>query len=219
MSPFLVYTIPGSPYGRAVLATLVEKEAPHEVVAVPPGSMRKEPHISRHPFGRVPVLEHDGLVLYETQAIVRYVDRAVPGKELTPKDIRTAARMDQIMNINDWYLFQGVNSVIGFQRIVGPRILGLPADEAAIAAVMPNAHKVFRELARLLGSNEFFAGSQLSLADIMVAAQLDFLSDTPEWASLTAETPNLVSWLARMNARPSLKETTWEKVNLLARAA
>ncbi|MBX5461722.1 MAG: glutathione S-transferase family protein [Steroidobacteraceae bacterium] len=211
--------MPGSPYGRAVLATLIEKDAPCRVVAVPPESIRKEPHISRHPFGRVPVLEHDGFVLYETQAMVRYVDRAVPGKPLTPQDIRAAARMDQIMNISDWYLFHGVNSVIGFQRIVGPRVLSLSPDEAAIAAAKPKAHKVFRELERLLGTNEFLAGSQLSLADMMAVTQLDLLSETPEWAALTAETPNLVSWLARMNARKSLKETTWEKVNLLARAA
>jgi hypothetical protein len=32
--------------------------------------------------------------------------------------------MDQVMNVNDWYLFQGVGNVIGFHRVVGPRFRG-----------------------------------------------------------------------------------------------
>jgi glutathione S-transferase len=96
------------------------------------------------------VLEHDGFVLYETQAIVRYLDRVLPKPALTPADAKCAARMDQVMNVNDWYLFQGVNNVITFQRIVVPRLLGAVPDEAAIAAAMPQAHRVFNELSRLL---------------------------------------------------------------------
>ncbi len=79
------------------------------------------------------------------------------------------------MNVNDWYLFQGVGNVIGFQRMVAPRLLGLKTDEAAIAAAMPRARTVFAELARLLGEQHFFAGDAVSLADLLVAPQIDFL--------------------------------------------
>jgi glutathione S-transferase len=219
MSQLIVHSIPGSPYGRAVLATLAEKGAAFRFSPVAPGTFRSEPHVSRHPFGRVPVLEHDGFMLYECQAIIRYLDRVLPGPSLTPVDARGAARMDQIMNVCDWYLFQGVCSVIGYQRVVAPRLLGLATDEAAIAAAMPNAHRVFRELARLLGEQSYFTGDQVSLADLMVAAQMDFLTVTPEWAALSAATPNLVAWLQRMNARASFQSTTWECVTALARAA
>src|ERR1700754_128776 len=140
MSEFIVHSIPGSPYGRAVLATLEEKGAAYRLNPVAPGTFRQEPHISRHPFGRVPVLEHDGFMLYETQAILRYLDRVLPDPALTPADPRVAARMDQVMNISDWYLFQGVTNVIGFQRIVKPRIMGGAADESAIVDAMPKAH-------------------------------------------------------------------------------
>ena len=218
MSEFVVHSVPGSPYGRSVLATLVEKGARFRLAPVAPDSLRAIPHISRHPFGRVPVLEHGGLVLYETQAILRYLDRVLPAPTLTPADPKAAARMDQVMNVCDWYLFQGVNNVIGFQRIVGPRFLGLRTDEAAIVAAMPQAHVVFNELSRLLGNNACFAG-EVSLADLMVAPQLDFLTQTPEWQPLTAATPNLVAWLARMNARASLQATTMERVGALAQAA
>jgi glutathione S-transferase len=217
LSEFIVHNVPGSPYGRAVFATLEEKGARYRLAPVAPGTHKSEPHISRHPFGRVPVLDHDGYSLYETQAVLRYLDRVVPAPALTPSDPRAAGRMDQVMNICNWYLFQGVNNVIGFQRIIKPRLMGQPADEAAVAQAMPQARTVFGELSRLLASKPYFAGDAFTLADLMVAPQLDFLSQTPEWASLAK--PNLTTWLDRMTARPSFKATTWERIAALAAAA
>lgn len=219
MSEFVVHTIPGSPFARAVLATLEEKGARYRLAPLAPASLKEEPHTLRHPFGRIPVLEHDGFTLYETQAILRYLDRMLPMPSLTPVDPRQAARMDQAMNINDWYLFQGVSNVIAFQRVVGPRLLGLTPDEAAIAEAIPKAQKVFGELARLLGDQSYFAGASLSLADLMIAPQLDFFVGTPEWESLTNDRTNLRAWLQRMNERPSLGATTWPKVIEMAKAA
>jgi glutathione S-transferase len=219
MSQFVVYSIPGSPYGRALLATLEEKHASYRFSPVAPGTSKQEPHISRHPFGRVPVLEHDGFMLYETQAMLRYLDRVLPTPPLTPQEAKAAARMDQAMNINDWYLFQGVNTVIGWHRVVGPRAIGLTPDESACAAAMPKAHAVCNELARLLGPQPYFAGDAVTLADLLLMPQLDILAQAPEWASLSAGNRNLVDWLDRMNARDSLKATTWERVADMAKAA
>lgn len=219
MSKFTVHSIPGSPFGRAVLATLEEKGAPYRLSPLAPGTLRSPEHLARHPFGRVPVLEHDGFLFYETQAILRYLDRVLPSPALTPADPKRAARMDQVMNVNDWYLFQGVGNVIGFHRVVGPRVLGLKPDEAAIEAAMPKARAVFEELARLLGERPWFSGEAISLADLLVAPQLAFFTQTPEWAVLGAPHANLVAWLARMEARPSMKATTWERVTEMAKAA
>ena len=219
MSEFTVHSIPGSPFGRAVLATLEEKGASCRFSPVAPGTFRSPQHLARHPFGRVPVLEHDGFLLYETQAILRYLDRVLPAPSLTPASPKLAARMDQVMNVNDWYLFQGVGNVIGFHRVVGPRLMGLKPDEAAIEAAMPKARAVFAELARLLGGQPYFAGEAISLADVLVAPQIGFFTQTPEWSVLGVPHPNLVAWLARMEARPSLKATTWERVSEMAKAA
>jgi len=219
MSEFVVYTVPGSPYARAVLATLEEKRVDYRLSPLAPAGIKSEPHLSRHPFGRMPAVEHDGFRLYETQAILRYIDRIFPGPSLTPADPKAAARMDQVMNINDWYLFQGVANVIVFHRVIGPRLLGVTPDEAAIAAAMPQAYVVFGEFAQLLGSQPCFAGDQLSLADLMVAPQLDFFAGTPEWAPLTANKPNLLAWLDRMNRRASMQATTWSRVSEMAQAA
>jgi glutathione S-transferase len=219
MSEFTVHSIPGSPFGRAVMTTLEEKGARYRFSPVAPGSLRSPEHLARHPFGRVPVLEHDGFLLYETQAILRYLDRMLPSPALTPADPRRAARMDQVMNVNDWYLFQGVANVIVFNRVIGPRVMGLTPDEAAIEAAMPKARAVFEELARLLGGQPFFAGETISLADFIVAPQIAFFTLTPEWSALVAPHKNLVAWLARMEARPSFVATTWERVSEMAQAA
>src|ERR1700692_1138542 len=167
MSEFIVHSIPGSPFGRAVLTTLEEKGARYCFSPLAPGGLRSPEHLARHPFGRVPVLEHDGFLLYETQAILRYLDRMLPSPALTPADAGRAAHMDQAMNVNDWYLFQGVGNVIGFHRVVGPRVAGRKPDEAAIEAAMPKAAAVFAELARLLGDQPWFAGETVSLADLL----------------------------------------------------
>ena len=219
MTAFIVHGSPFSPYVQSVLITLAEKGQAGVVQALGSGGLKAEPHLSLHPFGMIPVLQHDDFTLYETQAILRYLDRTLPQPALTPSAPQAAARMDQLMNINDWYLFQGVASVIGFQRIVGPRLLGLATDEAAIAASMPKAHSVFSELARQLDGKPFFVGESVSLADVMLAPQLDFLRDTPEWEPLTAGRENLRAWLERMNTRPSMAATTWQRVAGMANAA
>lgn len=219
MSEFTVHSIPGSPFGRAVLATLEEKGADYRLSPVAPGGFRSPEHLARHPFGRVPVLEHDGFMLYETQAILRYLDRAIAAAPLTPADAKAAALMDQAMNVSDWYLFQGCGNIITFQRVVAPKLMGLTPDEAAIAAAMPRAHTVFQELSRLLGDRPYFAGDSASLADLHLAPQIEFFTRTPEWTVLGEPYPNLVAWHERMEARPSLQATTWEKVGQMARAA
>jgi glutathione S-transferase len=219
MSAFTVHSIPGSPFGRAVLAALHEKGVHYRFSMVTPGALRSPEHLARHPFGRVPVLEHGGFMLYETQAILRYLDRVLPQAALTPADPKRAARMDQVMNVNDWYLFHDVGNVIIFHRVIGPRVMGRAPDEAAIAAAMPKAFTVFNELAHLLGDMPFFAGDTVSLADLMVAPAVEFFTLTPEWSDLGAPHANLVAWLERMQERPSMKTTTWERVSELAKAA
>jgi glutathione S-transferase len=219
MSEFVIHSIPGSPFGRSVLVTLEEKGAPYRLAPVLPGTLQSPEQLARHPFGRIPVLQHGDFWLYETQAILRYLDRVLPQRPLTPDDAKRAARMDQVMNINDWYLFHGVGTVIPFQRIIAPRLMGRAPDEAVIAQAMPRARTVFKELSRLLDGQSYFAGDALSLADLMVAPAVAFFTMTPEWAELGVPHANLVAWLERMESRPSMKATTWERVTAMAKAA
>jgi len=191
---------------RSVQVGLEEKGAAYRLHAMGPGEMKGNAYLKKHPFGRVPALEHGDFSLYETQAILRYLDDVFPEPAFEPEDPRAAARMNQIIGINDWYFFPKAAAVIGFHRIVGPALLGTATDEAAIEAAVPMARLCISELDRLLGSQRFLAGDRLSIADLMLAPQLDFFAETPEGKSLLDGT-RLAAWLERMKARPSMKAT------------
>jgi glutathione S-transferase len=206
MSDVIVYGVPGSPFVRAVQMGLEEKGVAYRVQPVGPRELQSEAYLKRHPFGRVPAFEHGDLKLYETQAILRYLDDVFPEPPFVPADPRAAARMNQIIGINDWYFFPKAAAVIVFQRVVGPVLLGAPTDEAAIAAAAPMARICVAELDRLLGSERFLAGDQMSIADLMLAPQIDFFAATPEGKALLEGT-GLNAWLARMSARASMIAT------------
>jgi glutathione S-transferase len=203
MSEFIVYGVPGSPFTRSVCAAMEEKGEPYRMHAFGPGEMREA---KLHPFGRVPVVDHGDFRLYETQAILRYIDAVFPNPTLQPSEPKAIGRMNQIIGINDWYLFPQVARIIVFQRIVGPVIMGSTPDEAACAAAVPDAERCLGELDRLLGDQPFLTGDQLSLADLQLAPQLLYLAATPEGAKIMAGT-RLKAWLGRMDARPSMQAT------------
>ncbi len=191
---------------RSVQIMLEEKQAPYRIDPVAPGTLKSAEHLARHPFGRVPAIGHGAFRLYETQAILRYLDAAFPDPPMQSADPATIGRMNQIIGINDWYLFQKVGAVIVFNRIVGPRLMGITPDEAAIEAAMPIGRTCIAELERFLGGQAFLAGNCLTLADLMVAPQLDFLHATAEGQALLAGT-RLAGWLGRMNQRVSMQRT------------
>jgi len=214
----IVHGVPGSPYVRAVLLTLEEKDAEYELAAMQFGTLKQQPHLSRHPFGRIPAFEHDGWPLYETRAIMRYVDAVVPGRRLQPEQPREAARMEQMMNIVDWYLMPQVSRPIVFNRVVAPRF-GLPSNEEAVAAAIPDARHCVGEIARLLDGNTWMAGDALSLADLLLAPQLSMFAQAPEGAQILQEHANLRGWLERIEARPSMQATNWDRLLERTRAA
>ena len=57
----------------------------------------------------------------------------------------------------------------------------------------------------------------VSLTDITITPQIDMFVGLPEWEPLTGAHSQLRSWLATMNARPSMQATTWDKVAELAK--
>jgi glutathione S-transferase len=206
MNEFIIHGVPGSPFMRSVCAGLEEKGQPYRVEALLPGAMRGEEYRKLHPFARVPAIEHGDYRLYETQAILRYIDAIYPEPPLQPGEPQAIGRMNQVIGINDWYLFPQAARIIAFQRIVGPVIMGIEPDEAACAAAVPDLERCVRELNRLLGDQPFMAGDRLSIADLILAPQLFYLSITPEGRAVMKDTA-LLAWLGRMEERPSMKAT------------
>jgi glutathione S-transferase len=201
-----IYGVPGSPFMRAVLVGLEEKGAAYDLVPISGADSKQPEHLARHPFGRVPAFEHDGFPLYETQAILRYVDGAFPGPSLRPTDLKALARMDQLIGINDWYLFPQVGVTIAFQRIVKPLLMGGTPDEEIIAKAIPNAERCYAVIAGFL-DGPFLTGAELSIADIVIACHMSMLAATPECQAIMAKHPALRDWLTRIEARPSFQNT------------
>src|SRR5438270_3940943 len=119
MSGITVYGIPGSPFLRSVEIALKEKDVLYHLHALAPGEHKQPEHLARHAFGRVPAFEHDGFALYETQAIVRYLDEVYPNPSLTPGNPQQRERMNQVIGIIEWYFFPKAAAPIAFNRIIG----------------------------------------------------------------------------------------------------
>jgi glutathione S-transferase len=206
MSEIVIHGIDGSPFVRAVQMICEEKGAPYRLSPVPPGTLRGEDYLKLHPFARIPVIDHGNYRLYETQAILRYIDATFPEPAFQPKEPRAIGRMNQIIGINDWYFFPKVCGVVVFNRVIGPRMMGIAPNEAAIAEALPMGRTSIGELDRLLGDQKFLVGDRVTLADLMLAPQLDFFAITPEGHELLKGT-RLALWLARMNERPCMQKT------------
>jgi glutathione S-transferase len=80
MTSIVLYGFDGSTYVRTVRMLLGEKDAHYEQVPVNvlAGEPRQPDHLARHPFGKVPVLDHDGFRIIETSAIAPYLDEVLP---------------------------------------------------------------------------------------------------------------------------------------------
>ena len=202
----IVYGPAGSTYVWSTRLALAEKGVAHELVDVPFGAHREEPHLSRHPFGKMPAFEHDGFALYETQAILRYIDEGFPVAPLQPTDLHQFARMSQIMGIVDAYAWPAIATGIVFNRMLAPR-LGLPVSEEAVAKAVPRARLCLSEFARLMGERQFMAGERISLADLMVVPLLYYLARVPEGEAALTEHPSLRAWMRRIEDRQSFQVT------------
>src|SRR5437764_8627658 len=202
----IIYGPAGSTYVWSARLALAEKGVAHELVDMPVGAHRESPDLARHPFAKVPTFEHDGFALYETQAILRYIDEGFPVAPLQPTDLHQFARMNQIIGIVDAYAWPSIAAGILFNRMLAPR-LGLPVDEAAVAAALPRARLCLGEISRLMGEDPYLAGDRVSLADLMVIPLLYYFSRLPEGKAPLAEHPALLAWIGRMEQRQSFQVT------------
>jgi len=203
----IVYGPAGSTYVWSARLALAEKGVAHDLVTLDFEGMKAPEHLARHPWGKVPAFEHDGFSLYETQAIMRYVDEAFPSAPLQPIDLHQFSRMNQVMGIVDSYAWSAIAFGIAFQRLVAPR-LGMKTDEEAVAKSVPRANICLAEFERIAGDDEFLAGERVSLADLMVAPLLYYLAKTPEAPATLAEHPKMQAWLKRIESRQSFQVTT-----------
>ena len=201
-----LYGHPWSINTRKALMTFAEKGHEPELllVVLPKGEHKLPAHLALHPFGKVPVLDDDGFILYETRAINRYLDGRLAGPSLTPPDPRDAARMDQFIHVADAY-FAPLGQGLIVERLFR-QYLGGEQDGAAIRAGREAIQTPLDVVERALASRPYLAGATFSLADIHWMPYLEYLFRIGEGDHVTRRR-NVNDWWRRVSERP-----TWGKV-------
>lgn len=200
-----IYGHPRSSCTRKVLTTLAEKgqEAEFVLVDIMKGEQKAPAHLVRHPFGVIPALEDNGFSMYESQAIMRYLDEKLSGTSLQPKDLNERAQMNQFMSIEVSYLAAPAGR-IAMQIIVG-RMSGKAPDAAIVEAAKLEAAKAFDVADKALAGQDYLAGSSFSLADICWMPPVQHIVQSG-LEDLISDRPNVASWWQRVSARPSWKK-------------
>ncbi len=122
-----------SVYVRIARIALAEKGLTYELVEIDPfASDVSSEYLTLHPFQRVPTLVDGDFVLYETEAITRYIDEGFPGPALQPAEPRRRARMAQIISIIDSYGYMPMVRQVAGERGVRHVSRGRTPDEALI---------------------------------------------------------------------------------------
>jgi glutathione S-transferase len=197
-----------STYTRTARLALEEKGVSYDLREVDTfaGQGQTPAHLARHPWGKVPVLEHDGFSLYETVAITRYVDEGFPGPALQPTDAPGRARVAQVCSVLDHYGWHPMVIVVFVQRVVAPMRGGTP-DQGAIDAALPQAGRVLAAVEGLMDGGEFLIGGALSLADLHLVPILDYFARTEDGRAALARHPRLSAWWERIERRPTVVGT------------
>lgn len=198
-----VHGVGASPFVRKVRVALAEKGLDYELEPVFPFGVGAE-FRKISPLGKIPVLQEDDYYLPDSSAILDYLEAAYPEKPLFPKDPKQRGRAVFLEEYADGGIATKATGAIFFQRVVGPRFMGQPTNEAvvqkAIDEEVPPLLDYLEE--QLAGGKPFLVGDAMSIADIAVTSQFVNLMHA-QYTVDAARWPNLAAYLGRMMARPS----------------
>ena len=165
-----------------------------------------------HPFGRVPVLAHDGFRVYETQAIMEYVECAFDGPDLVPEAEQARARMRQVMGIVDSYLYWPLVRQVFSHRVFRP-LMGEAAEEATVREGLEKAGPVLDALEEIAAEGLVLVPGRVGLETCLLWPMLDYFRIAPEGAEMMSARPALSAWAdwaetfdAARATRPKLPE-------------
>ncbi len=200
-----VYGFDESTYVRTVRMVLAEKGAEYDLVPVDlmTGENKQPEHMARHPFAKIPVVEHGGKRLYETGAITRYLNDVLPGKSLVPDNAMGRARMDMAIGIHDSY---GYGALIGLAaQHLFPEFVGGKNEEMRVDC-LEKSRLVLTEIMKLRGDSPWIAGAQPSLADYLLAPVCCYV-DMTEDKGAAFDVPGFADWWARVQGLDAYTST------------
>ena len=182
---------------RAVLAA-VHLHAPVELVRVDlfKGEHMAPGFVQINPNHKVPVLDDDGFVLWESHAIMQYLADKTPGQTLYPKALRARADVNRWLFWCAAHLMPAVVALNWENHIKG--MLGLGAPDAAIVA---RGEEQLRELGAVLDAHlaqrAWISGDALTLADFSIAAPL---ADSARARLPVGDLQHVQRWFAAVRA-------------------
>jgi glutathione S-transferase len=154
----------GSPYAWRVWLALEHKQIPYEfrLLSFDKNEHKTPEFLAVNPRGQVPALKHDGFALWESVAMLDYLEDAFPAKPLLPGDAKGRATVRRMVAEADNYLYAAQLDLFKETLFRGDRPVDPPAIEKA-------KQKSLDELARFdsMLAGDFFAGA-LSFADFTI---------------------------------------------------
>ena len=194
---------PRSSYVRSARMAFVEKGVAYTLEPHPPHS---PPVDAIHPFGKVPVLRCGALTLFESSAILRYIDEALPGPKLMPDTPADRARVEQWISATHCYFYDAMVARYVLQYVF-PRGAGGKPDRAVIDTGIADMKKQFAMLEPVYGGREWLVGDRVSLADLLLAPIVFYVQAMPEGKEVLAPFANIRRAHAAIAARPSFQAT------------
>ena len=203
MADVILYGYPQSNYVRAARMACVEKGVPYTLEPVRPHS---PPILEINPFGRMPAMRHGDFTLYETSAIMRYIDDAFAGPRLTPADPHGRARMEQWMSAINAYYDNAIMRRLVLQYVFPSGPDGKP-DRAIVDKAAEDVEKQIAILDDALVPGPYLLGAEISLADLLLCPIMAYLSQTPEGGAILKTTKNIPRAGQMISARKSYIDT------------
>jgi glutathione S-transferase len=201
----IIYGFPRSTFVNIVRLVLTHKEVPYTFHDLE-SEMGKPRHLALHPFDRVPILRHGDFTVYETSAIVAYIDETFPRLPLQPRDIPGRARMDQWISMVNSYYYPYMIYHVTHERLVFPE-LGIASDEKVVAHALPKVELGLQVAERQLGPGQnYLLGGELTLADFYLLPSTFAFGLTEEGKAMYTKYPAFCRWRERMEALPSVRK-------------
>ena len=186
MSDPIVFGFPRSTFVQIVRMVLTHKNVTYTFRDLEP-EMGKPTHLALHPFNRVPILQHGDFTVYETSAIVNYIEGTFDNVALRPKRPRECARMDQWISAVNSYYYPYMCYHVSHERNVFPQ-LGIPSDEKVIAHALPKIEVALQVMERQLSHGQgFLLGGAVGLADYYLLPSTYAFGFAPEAKAMYAD--------------------------------
>lgn len=199
-----LYFHPASTYARRVRIALLEKGIDFEPVILDMAARahRAPEYLALNPYGRVPTIDDDGFVLYESAAILQYLEATRPVPALSPGDARGRAQVDMHLRLCDLQMARPAGMIIFPKRFLPEERW----DRAVMAQAKTDIEKHLAIVDRALGDRPFLVGDAYTLADIAYTPFLQFLP-----LMEIEPPPRVAAWRARLLERPSAIATVPER--------